>query len=257
MELGYQLVGSGNQKVIVLHDWFCDHSSYDATLPYLNQRDFQFAFVDLRGYGASKSMTGEYTLEEASQDVLETADSLGWNQFHLVTYSMTALVGQNLSVLAPAKIKSLIAICPVAANGMPGAGEEIVAFMESAATNDRDKALEVAHIMTSHRHDQKWAEYKVQRWWECSIPQARVNYMHMFVETNIVDKVKGASLPIQVICTSDDNEAHRKDVMEATFGKWFPNAKIVEINNAGHYPMQETPVSLASSINRFLDRNGS
>jgi len=41
-------------------------------------------------------------------------------------------------------------------------------------------------------------------------------------------------------------------VMKATFLAWYPNAELEVMQNAGHYPMDETPVALATSIENFL-----
>jgi pimeloyl-ACP methyl ester carboxylesterase len=252
MKLGYELVGSGANKVIVLHDWFSDHSSYTPMFPYLNQKDFQFAFLDVRGYGQSKAEKGMYTLDEASQDVLDTADALKWDKFHLVGFSMTGLIGQNILALAGNRVKSMIAICSVGANGYEGAGEEMIEFMSSAALGDDEKALQIAYMMTNNRYDREWSEFKVRKWRETSTADARAGYLQMFVRNNIVSKVQGLKNPILVVCTSDDAEGLRRQAMEQTFGKWFPNVEYAEIANSGHYPMQETPASLATTINKFL-----
>ena len=50
-DLGFTTYGHGRLCGLVLHDWFCDHSSWDATLPYLTPDRFTYVFGDLRGYG--------------------------------------------------------------------------------------------------------------------------------------------------------------------------------------------------------------
>jgi 3-oxoadipate enol-lactonase len=253
MHLGYELIGTGTTKVIVLHDWFCDHTSYTPMYPYLNQRDQQYAFLDVRGYGQSKNTKGTYTLDEATQDVLDTADQLGWDQFHLIGYSMTGLVAQNVIALAQSRVKSLIAIGSVTADGYSACAEEsIFTFMTEAAHSDDQKAMQIAQMMTSNKYDQAWAEFKVKRWRDTSTAEARAGYLSMYVKSNILAKVEGNPTPMLVICTSEDHESLRKAAAESTFGKWYPNAEIVEISNSGHSPMQEVPASLATAINQYL-----
>jgi 3-oxoadipate enol-lactonase len=76
--LGYDLVGSGSRKVIVLNDWMCDTSTWDAARVYLDGERFSWAFSDLRGYGRSRGQSGSFSLVEATADVLALADSLNW-----------------------------------------------------------------------------------------------------------------------------------------------------------------------------------
>jgi 3-oxoadipate enol-lactonase len=72
-ELGFTTYGHGPLRVLVLHDWFCDHSSWDATLPYLTQDRFTYVFGDLRGYGSSREIEGTNTLDEAAGDAIAPA----------------------------------------------------------------------------------------------------------------------------------------------------------------------------------------
>jgi pimeloyl-ACP methyl ester carboxylesterase len=166
---------------------------------------------------------------------------------------MTGLVAQNVIALAQPRVKSLIAIGSVTANGYSaGADESTFAFMTEAALCDDQKAMQIAHMMTSNKYDREWAEYKVKRWRDTSTSDARVGYLSMYVKSNILDRIIGLPTPILVICTSEDHEGLRKTAMESTFGVWYPNAEILEISNSGHNPMQEVPVSLATAINQHL-----
>ncbi len=63
-DLGFTVYGDGSSRVLVLHDWFCDHSSWDATLPYLSPDRFTYVFGDLRGYGLSREIEGANTLRK-------------------------------------------------------------------------------------------------------------------------------------------------------------------------------------------------
>ena len=42
--------------------------------------------------------------------------------------------------------------------------------------------------------------------------------------------------------------------MQQTYLRWYPNAELQVMGNAGHYPMDETPVALVTSIEEFLLR---
>lgn len=58
-------------------------------------------------------------------------------------------------------------------------------------------------------------------------------------------------MPIKVIAGAND-PALSAEVMKATYLAWYPNAELEVMANAGHYPMNETPVALATSIESFL-----
>ena len=40
--------------------------------------------------------------------------------------------------------------------------------------------------------------------------------------------------------------------MNATYMAWYPTAELEFMPNAGHYPMDETPIALATSMEAFL-----
>ena len=43
--------------------------------------------------------------------------------------------------------------------------------------------------------------------------------------------------------------------MRATFGAWYPNLELEIFPDAGHYAMDESPVALATCVERFLGRH--
>ncbi|MYZ59114.1 hypothetical protein EH151_04305 [Elizabethkingia anophelis] len=41
-------------------------------------------------------------------------------------------------------------------------------------------------------------------------------------------------------------------LMHATYLSWYPQSKLEVLPNAGHYPINEVPLMLSTSIERFL-----
>ncbi|WP_405892390.1 hypothetical protein OG272_02665 [Streptomyces sp. NBC_00104] len=71
------IVGSGADKVIVLHSLFAGHESFSPWWPYLDGTRFSYAFMDARGFGDAIDVTGSYTCDEIASDVLLLADPVG------------------------------------------------------------------------------------------------------------------------------------------------------------------------------------
>ncbi|MBI2742473.1 MAG: alpha/beta hydrolase [Chlamydiales bacterium] len=250
--LGHRLIGSGKERVVLLHNWFCDSSSFDPMTPYLNTEKFTYAMVDLRGYGLSKERAGSFSAEEAASDVLELADALGWQEFHVVGHSMSGMIAQKIVVKASSRIKSVVAITPVPACGSHPP-TEVMGFLSAAASTNEAFAMEGCHLSTGRRYSDWVARNMARSWWSCSKPEARLGYLRMFAETDFSESVKGLKTPMLVIFCDKDFEGV-EEMLKQTFLKWYPNATMECCEGSGHFPTQETPIFLASAIEKFLSK---
>lgn len=247
--LGRTAVGHGPRRVIVLHDWMGDHRNYDPIHAYLDQSLFSWVFADLRGYGRSRGYGGRYDLVEASADVLTLADALEWSSFHLVGHSMSTLIAQQVAADAPDRVQSLSLIAPIAPSGM-GTPEHLAKFLELLGGDEAERgpALEP---QWGDRLSPRWAEFKLERWAESSLPAASKGYARMFA----TERVKGSTrpdLPVLALIGEHDTEPFTEATVRGTFLQAYQRVELRILRNAGHYPMQETPVALASAIDRFL-----
>lgn len=248
--IAHKQIGSGKEKILVMHHWMGDSRSYDSMLPYLNTDDFTYVFVDLRGYGRSKEMPGSYTVEEASTDAIHLINSLGWTRFHLIGHSMSGMIVQKIAVDNPSRVKSVVAITPVPACGSPGP-KEMMDFFESAAKNNDRAAMECVNTLTSNRYTSEFAKKMVTELRERSTAEARLGYMNMFFHTDFSETVKGLPTPILVLIGEHDFEGS-EGFMRNTFLKWYPNAQLEWCKACGHYPMIETPIALVATVEKFL-----
>ena len=203
--IAHKQIGSGKEKVLVMHNWMGDSTSYDSMLPYLNTDDYTYVFVDLRGYGRSKEMQGTYSVEEASSDAIKLIDSLGWNKFHLIGHSMSGMIVQKIAVDNPSRVKSVVAITPVPACGSPGP-KEMMDFFESVALNNDEAAMECVNTLTSNRYTKTFAKKMITDLRQRSTSEARLGYMNMFFHTDFSESVKGLRTPILVLFGEYDFE---------------------------------------------------
>jgi pimeloyl-ACP methyl ester carboxylesterase len=87
--------------------------------------------------------------------------------------------------------------------------------------------------------------------WEHSTPEAFAAYLLAWAKTDFHEAIQGNPTPIQVIVGAND-AAITADIVRATYLAWYPNAELEIFENAGHYPMNETPVALATCIEAYL-----
>ncbi len=252
----HKQIGSGREKVLVMHSWTTDSTSYDSMLPYLNSNDYTYAFVDLRGYGNSIGMEGTYSVEEASSDAIHLVDLLGWNEFHLIGHSMSGMIVQKIAVNNPSRIKSVVAITPVPACGTP-APKEIIDFFKGIATSDDEAAIGFVNTLIGNRFTEAFAKKMIADIRQHSTSQARLGYMHMFFHTDFSESVKGLPTPMLVLFGEYDSGVLSEALMSNTFLKWYPNAQLERCKGSGHYPMIETPMALVTSIEKFLSLHSS
>jgi 3-oxoadipate enol-lactonase len=247
--LAHVLHGSGPARVLVLHDWLGDRRNWEPLLPYLDGDRFTYAFVDLRGYGGSRDIEGAYTVDETASDALAVATRLDWQSFAVVGHSMSGLIVQAMAAAAPSRISRLVAVTPVGPGGlfMP---PEVVGFMEKISL---DPALRQAALRQSwgDRLSERWLAFKCARWAESSKPEAVLGYLRMFARTDLRERVKGLAMPILAVAGEHDQPWFQAEALRAGFAS-YSGLEVATIGNAGHYPMQETPVALATVMERFL-----
>jgi 3-oxoadipate enol-lactonase len=251
--IGFFRHGHGARHVIVLHDWFCDHTTWDAVLPYLTTSRFTYVFVDLRGYGSSRDIPGSFTLEEAAADVLVLADHLGWREFSLIGHSMSGLIVQRIMQLAPDRIERVVAITPVCPGGM-GLDEPTVGFLRSLALADDVARFESLSMQWGARLSESWLRFKLRGWRETALPTAAAEYVELWGRTDISGGARGIHTPILIIAGDLDAPPFQSAALEQHMLPFYPNGRVLSFSASGHYPMQEQPPLLATEVERFLEQ---
>lgn len=247
--IGHRLHGEGPTKVMVFHGWFGDHHAFDPMLPAIDGARFSYAFVDQRGYGASKARPGPFTLEQVAADGLALADSLGWKEFHVVGHSMGAAVAQRIAADAKSRVSSVILLTGVPASGVP-LDEDGHGLFYGAPESD-ENCRGIIDFTTGNRLTGAWLDMMVAHTRASCTREAFAAYLEAWQKADFADAVRGLAMPMLAVVGEHD-PALNADVMNGTVMTWFENATLETVPNAGHYPMQETPMALAAIFERFF-----
>jgi pimeloyl-ACP methyl ester carboxylesterase len=108
--LAYGRFGNGPHHVFALHGWFGDQTAYAPLYDALSPDEFTYIFPSYRGYGGSRDIRGEYTIDEIAGDVLALADSLKVERFSLVGHSMGGKATQRVLANASDHVMKLVVV---------------------------------------------------------------------------------------------------------------------------------------------------
>lgn len=247
--IGHSRFGHGAERVIVLSGLPGDHSFYDAILPGIDPETFSCAFLDYRGFGLSKDIPGRHTLAELTGDVVDLANSLGWDSFHIVGHSIGALVAQRLALDHRARVESVVAVTPVPASGNPLDAATRSALL--GALGDDGVFFSIAQAFAAGRLPVAWCRWLLHHTRENCRSEALNAYFRLSGETDFSAEMRGLETPFLVLLGSDD-PFYTPAMVDDTFRRWLPDLAVEILGSCGHFPMLETPLRFAASMERFL-----
>lgn len=251
MPIAHHTIGTGPRTVLLTHGWFGSSTGWGPFVDCLDREAFTWVFTDVRGYGARRGEQGDQSLDETAGDLLALADELGADRFSLVGHSMGGAVVQRVLALAPDRVEALVGISPVGA--MPTPFDEAGRALFWGAATNRDNRFGIVDFTTGNRNSAVWVNQVVDHSYEHSTEAAFANVLEAWADADFADEVRGRELPVLAVVGEHD-PALGEATVRATWLSLYPQAQLEVVRNAGHYPMFEAPVNLATIVERFLSR---
>jgi len=250
----YTLRGEGEKKVIITHDWMGDtEGNWKFALDYLDYSEFTYAFMDVRGYGKSKEVKGEFTIDEIANDIFAVADKLGWEEFYLVGHSMCGMAAQKAVLMDKTnRIKAVVGLTPVSSAGFP-VDDQTKAFFQQVIA-DKEVASTGYGMLVSDKLSSNWNKQRAERLHALTNKDALTGYMNEWMTQNFFEETKGISKPFLIIYGEDDMESWREKGQREAF-EYYKNVTFEGVANAGHYPIQQVPLYTVQLIESYFLKN--
>lgn len=110
VKLYYQINGSHEQTVVLIHGWSAHHDFYKHQIPVLSQQ-YTVVSYDLRGHGQSEIPADGYTLARYAQDLNNLLDHLKLDNVSLIGWSMgTHIIFEYVRQFGNDRLEKLILV---------------------------------------------------------------------------------------------------------------------------------------------------
>jgi esterase len=246
---GYLQLGHGPRKVLALNGWFGSADDWGPMVDALDLDAFTYVFFDYRGYGRSMHLKGEFTFEEAAQDVLRLADHLQLERFALIGHSMGGAAMQRVLLAAPGRIERMIAITAVPACSSRMDAQRLAMFENAVASIEKREFI--LNFSTGNRLPNAWSRRMARQSMAASTPAAFAAYLKEWATNDFCELVRDNPAQLKVIVGEHDPTLSAA-LMQETWLAWYPNASLETLPNSGHYPTHEVPLALAAAVEAFL-----
>ena len=173
--IGHVVYGRGPVRAVVVHGWFYDWRVFEPMLPALDPEVFSLAFMDCRGYGASRMMSGPFDIDTMATDALSLASHLQWERFALVGHSMGGKAALRAAAFEPHRVTRILALTPVWAGMAPFDAQTLGLFR--GAVRDLELRGAILHNERGGQVPAAWSSWMAQKSAEASTIDAFGSYL--------------------------------------------------------------------------------
>ena len=220
---------------------------WDQLVPLLPQ-SWRVVRYDKRGHGLSDCPNGPYKIETLAQDAAAIADGLGLRDITFVGLSIGGLIGQELALVRPDLLKSLVLMDTAAKIGTPTLWQDRIAALRQDGLLAMSDAILMRWFTPAYQNQPAL----LAPWRNMVARTPLEGYLaccHALAEADLTHRIGALRLPILALVGAQDL-ATTPALVRATAA--ICSADYHEIQGAGHLPCVEAPQETARLIVQFV-----
>jgi 3-oxoadipate enol-lactonase len=222
-------------------------------------KDYRCLALDNRDVGQSSYTGTAYTIRDMAGDVLEWMDRLALPAAHLVGLSMGGAIAQELTLLAPQRVRSLVLVDTLA-RADAWFRDQLRAFAlircqvaDTSAFFDAILPWWVSHRFFDGSERVSWLRAFLR---QNPHPQSLDGFLRQLdalSRHDTGDRLRGIACPVLVMVGEDDYVAPLR--YSRQLQEYLPQAQLVVLRGVGHAPAIEDAGQFNSRLREFLAPN--
>jgi pimeloyl-ACP methyl ester carboxylesterase len=231
-EIAYAVTGAGD-PVVLVHGGDANSEHWAFQVRALADQ-YQVILLDSRGHGRSPYNGGPLTYTQLADDVLALLDLLGIERAHLVGWSDGGIIGIDLALRHPERLRKVVAFGANADLGgyRTDTGDEGAIIYAFGAHNDPDYAR-----LSPAPELHKAMVVALRQMWETEPDYS-------------ADELRTITTPFLIMAGADEEiiaEAHTRYLAET-----IPGAELALLPNCGHFGHMQEPEAFNARMLAFL-----
>jgi 3-oxoadipate enol-lactonase len=243
--------GAARHTVVLSHALGCDLSMWDGLAQVLAE-DCRVIAYDHRGHGGSDAPAGPYSMAELADDAARMLEELATGPVVWIGLSMGGMVGQELALRHPARVKALV--IANATSGYPDAAralwEQRIATVRTGGTHAIADA-----VMGRYFHDdfRATSAATVARFRQRLVSTDTEGYIGCCAAVAAIDTTaRLPQLAVPVLVIAGELDQGTPPAMSQTMAQAIPGAELVVLADASHLAAIEQPAAFARAVKRFI-----
>ena len=240
-------IGSGEPLVLV-HGLGGTANSWSPVVEAF-RHSHRVVVLDLPGAGRSAN-DPRATIASLAADVLAVMEALGLSSAHLVGHSMGTITCQHLAASAPARVRDLVLLGPLA-EPPDAARPALLARAESAQTDGMEAIADLIcerGLAATTRARHPLVTGFVRELLQRQVPVAYAQHCRALAEAVRADATRVTCRALLISGTEDTTSPPASvAALEAS----LPKAQRIELPDCGHWTMLEQPAAVVAAMQRF------
>lgn len=246
VKLFYEDIGQGT-PVVMVHGYPFDHTIWAPVVEAL-KNEARFILPDLRGFGKSPDTNEVFTMRLMAEDLRELMDNLELDKAILVGHSMGGYVTLSFAHAYPAYLTGLGLVATQADADSPERRQSrLVTAREVKRRGMAYVAKSLAPRLTQNVDVQKQLTDIILK---CRVPSVINALKGMAERCDANPWLATIKEPAVVIAGGQDQLISKQK--SQTLAQMLSKGWLVEIPEAGHVPMLESPAAVADALRQLI-----